>query len=241
MSSITQKAGAPGIKLLFLAGAWAGIAHASDAAAQAVPACRSGLVPVPDMPIGTVPTGPVRIKCVTPQEAMQIMVSAQQEMMKKLGGGAQQRGVAAAPARTNNARVTTSALPGAGHQPASDPVLESTESIAAKLESGRLILRAVRFSPDGSTMTVPDESAIARIAHAMTAAKGVFVVEAHVPMNGAAWSTARSVSAREAEAVRRALVKAGVPVARMAAVGYGAARPEAADDTNPRVEIVRIQ
>ena len=212
---------------------FAGIAFflaANRASAQTPPSCATGTVPMPVDANGKLAqANPVKTKCVTPQEAMQMVMESQAEMMKKLGGQAD-------PSEADN-----NALPTPPHQPESDPVLGSSASIATALESGRLVLRAARFSADGSSMTAPTGALIQSIADAMKKIGGLFAVEAHVPMNGASWSTARAVSGRQAQAFRNAIVSAGVPGTNVAAVGYGAGRPEKANDANPRIEIVRLR
>jgi outer membrane protein OmpA-like peptidoglycan-associated protein len=169
-----------------------------------------------------------------------MMMAAQAELMKKLSGD-RAAPPAAAPPSAPAAAAASNTLPATGRQPASDAVLASAQSVAAALESGRLVLRAVRFSPDGASMTAPADASIRSIADAMKTIGGLFAVEAHVPMNGASWSTARSVSSRQAQAFRNAIVSAGALGTSVAAVGYGAGRPEKENDDSPRIEIVRLR
>lgn len=238
------------------------IALSTSLFSQTAASCPAGTVPMPVGTDGKVAQGtPARTKCVTPQEAVQMMMAAQAEIAKKVNkaqvassatpsvnalGPETANGAAAAVdsalgSAFSKAGATDTALPASGSQPASDAVLSSSQSVARALESGRLVLRAVRFSADGSSMTAPADASIRSIAEAMKTIGGVFAVEAHVPTNGASWSTARAVSSRQAQTFRQALVGAGVTATSVAAVGYGAGRPEHENDSMPRIAIVRLQ
>ena len=182
---------------------------------------------------------------------MELAVAMQAELLKKMMSGAQQDSQApesnpmAAMAATLS-RAGASTPTGPAKSESGDPglaiaALASQASIESSLASGRLILRGVQFSPDGSSVTSPDAASLARLAKVIAESKELYAIEAHVPANGARWGDVRMLSQKQADGLKAALVKAGATESAIAAVGYGAGRPEQQGDTKSRIEIVRMQ
>ena len=106
----------------------------------------------------------------------------------------------------------------------------------------RLQLSEVRFAFDRAELTDADQRAVADFARQLDDCRG-----ARIQLGGYADSTGPAaynlgLSERRAEAVRRALVEAGVEASRLSTHGYGASDPAASNDTmegraqNRRVE-----
>ncbi|MDQ3205010.1 MAG: OmpA family protein, partial [Pseudomonadota bacterium] len=106
------------------------------------------------------------------------------------------------------------------------------------------VLAGDAFASGRATLTGGASSHVRTLAAYLQADPGLrVVVEGHTDSQGQAEAN-RALSQRRADAVRDALVTAGIPQARVSARGRGADRPVASNDTaagraaNRRVEIV---
>ena len=118
-------------------------------------------------------------------------------------------------------------------------------ALSAQLGAGHAVLRDLHFAPNSDQLDPSADAALARLAKALLAADGVFIVEGHTdPM--ATPAAAQALSEQRAKAVKARLVAGGVPAARLLAVGYGATRPAEGNangnaNGNARIELTRAQ
>ncbi|MFL5606314.1 MAG: OmpA family protein [Gemmatimonadaceae bacterium] len=113
------------------------------------------------------------------------------------------------------------------------------DPLAADLaDDGRIVLVALRFTPDDQ-LAPGSEVLLAQLALLLTTQSGAFLVEGHVAASAAAEAD-RSHSERRAAAVKARLVAAGVPAARLFAMGAGATTV-AGTAPPDRIEIARMQ
>lgn len=126
---------------------------------------------------------------------------------------------------------------------ASDPQAEATDDqVAAQIGA----LPTISFPPKSSELTAETQAVIAVAVELLRAHPTVSVrIEGHTDANGKAAANL-ALSRARAEAVRGAIVDAGVAPRRLTATGYGASRPldtgsgELADAVNRRVVFVAV-
>ena len=104
-------------------------------------------------------------------------------------------------------------------------------------------LDGAAFASGSTTLTAPAQASLRELAAVLRGGDASISVEGHTDGKGEAEANL-VLSKRRAESVRRALEDAGIPAARLEAVGYGELRPVADDETdagrarNRRVEII---
>ena len=118
---------------------------------------------------------------------------------------------------------------------------DGSAELAAGLAGGHLVVREIRFATGSDQLDESAGAPLARLAKALVATPGTFLIEDHTDAMDTP-EAARSLSERRAASVKAHLVAAGVPAARLLAVGYGATRP-ATDGANgnARIELTRAQ
>jgi outer membrane protein OmpA-like peptidoglycan-associated protein len=150
-------------------------------------------------------------------------------------------------------RAAIAAQEAAGAQAAAQQAEQRAASLQSELAdlNGRqterglvLTLGDVLFEVDGTALQPGGQQQIARIAQAVQAEGGrPIVVEGHTDSTGSA-AYNLDLSNRRAEAVRQALIAAGVPAEQIQARGLGQSYPVATNDSsagrqqNRRVEII---
>jgi outer membrane protein OmpA-like peptidoglycan-associated protein len=106
------------------------------------------------------------------------------------------------------------------------------------------VLPQLRFAGGSDTLESSALAHVRRLAKAMTANAGAYLIEAHVDASGDA-AKDQALSDRRAATVKERLVLEGVPAGRLFAVGYGATRPidRAANGakSSARIEVARMQ
>jgi len=123
---------------------------------------------------------------------------------------------------------------------------ESSDNLAIALASGRAILRSMRFTGTTDVLEPSARELAKRLAAALEAIPGTFLIEAHVDAMESP-AAAQELSEHRAAAVKTALIKNSVPVARLIALGYGASRlvpevpPEGGPASSARIEIAKTQ
>lgn len=138
-----------------------------------------------------------------------------------------------------------------------DPVLSesapapptATEAEAAACDSTMTTLLAgarIEFATGSAAIGVRSKALLDAIARAALACHGALSIEGHTDNVGQAADNS-ALSRERAEAVRSALIARGVPAERLQAMGHGAARPLADNDTadgrarNRRIEIRSVR
>jgi outer membrane protein OmpA-like peptidoglycan-associated protein len=111
-----------------------------------------------------------------------------------------------------------------------------TDDLATTMKSGRAIVVDLQFIGGSDSLPPSADTAITRLAALFAGTTGAFLIEAHSAPSGDAlldqWLTDR-----RAAAVRARLIAAGVPSARLFAMGFGATRPPRASKLVPRARI----
>lgn len=115
----------------------------------------------------------------------------------------------------------------------------------ALMEDGRMTLEGIEFDTGSDRLRPASDTVLREVAAALVKAPELSVsVEGHTDNQGAD-AVNVALSERRAAAVKARLVALGVPAARLATSGFGAAQPVAGNDTpegrqrNRRVELVR--
>ena len=123
---------------------------------------------------------------------------------------------------------------------------ESSDNLATALASGRAVLRSIRFTGATSVLEPSARELVKRLAAALERTPGSFLIEAHVDALQSP-AAAQELSERRAAAVKAALIKQGIPAARLTALGYGATRPMpevpvgGGPPSSARIEVARTQ
>jgi outer membrane protein OmpA-like peptidoglycan-associated protein len=115
---------------------------------------------------------------------------------------------------------------------------EDPQDLAAALSAGRVVLHEIRFQEHSATLDPSSSPLLARLAQALLATPGQFLIEGHVDKTEE--PRAQALSDQRAAAVKNALVSSGVPPMQLVATGYGAARP-LGSGSSARIEIARTQ
>ena len=114
-------------------------------------------------------------------------------------------------------------------------------ALAEQLSQGRVVLPEIRFGPGSDRIEASSEVVLRKLALALVADAGVFLIEGHTDAAADA-ASAQLLSEQRAVAVKARLVSEGVAAGRLLAVGYGASRPERIRGKhNARIEITRVQ
>jgi OOP family OmpA-OmpF porin len=117
----------------------------------------------------------------------------------------------------------------------------SGDELLAQLSSGRVILREATFASASADLLPSADQILSRLATALNATTGAYLIEGHVDASGDAAADQRLSEAR-ASAVKTRLASLGVPDSRLFAIGVGSARPVSAGSTsNARVEVARMR
>jgi outer membrane protein OmpA-like peptidoglycan-associated protein len=117
------------------------------------------------------------------------------------------------------------------------------DRLAAEVAAGRAVVRDLRFAADSDELSPASVALVRRLAKAINATTGIFLIEGHVAGSGDG-ARDQALSERRAAAVKARLVLEGVPPARLMAVGYGSTRPVAGGATagaSARIELARVQ
>ena len=142
------------------------------------------------------------------------------------------------------------AIPGKiGQMSKFDITKASTEDIAKALrEDGRVAISAgILFETDSAKLTPNADSVVGRVAQVMKEHPDLKVAVVGNTDDTGEFNYNLQLSERRAKAFYDALVKAGVPSNRLAAVGVGPLNPVASNDTaegraqNRRVDLVLIR
>jgi outer membrane protein OmpA-like peptidoglycan-associated protein len=112
------------------------------------------------------------------------------------------------------------------------------DELAARLAAGRAMVDLLMFIGATDTLDPSSDATLNRLAGALAATPGTFLVEAHVPPSGDVLAD-QSLTDRRAVAVRAALIAAGVPASRLVAMGFGATRSSNASQ-RARIELSRM-
>lgn len=117
---------------------------------------------------------------------------------------------------------------------------QGSERLGAELAAGRAVLREVRFLANTDQLEPSAASELTQLAAAIARTSDTFLVEGHVERS-ADPPTDQSLSERRALAVKTWLINAGLPPARLVAVGVGAGRPAGSEAASERIEVARAQ
>ncbi len=102
---------------------------------------------------------------------------------------------------------------------------ESSDNLATVMAAGGAELRMLRFTGNTDVLEPAARDLITRLAAALNATQGNFVIEAHAdPLPSPAES--QQLSEHRAAAVKQALIRNGVVPTRLKALGYGASEPK---------------
>lgn len=160
---------------------------------------------------------------VTTQTAQSVATGATQVVDTTLetGGGVVS---SAALEATNTARTGIGSV-GRSLTPVALRGGESADNLATVMAAGGGELRMLRFTGNTDVLEPGSRDLIERLAAALNATQGRFVIEAHVdPLASPAAS--QQLSEHRAAAVKLALVRSGVAETRLTALGYGASEPK---------------
>jgi outer membrane protein OmpA-like peptidoglycan-associated protein len=125
---------------------------------------------------------------------------------------------------TNTARSTIGGV-GRSLTPVALRGGESSDNLATVMAGGGAELRMLRFTGNTDVLEPASRDLIKRLAAALNATQGRFVIEAHVdPLPSPAAS--QLLSEHRAAAVKQGLIRNGVEAARLTALGYGASEPK---------------
>ena len=120
------------------------------------------------------------------------------------------------------------------------------DALQQDLANGRAVVPGIRFPAASDQLEPSSDGPIARLAKALLATTGSFLVEAHTTPGSDATAD-QALTDRRAGVVKARLVAAGVPAARLFSMGLGSTRPSAQATTKgaapraDRIEVSRIQ
>jgi outer membrane protein OmpA-like peptidoglycan-associated protein len=115
---------------------------------------------------------------------------------------------------------------------------EDPKDLAAALSAGRVVLHELRFQEHTATLDPSSGPLLAKLAQALLATPGQYLIEGHVDKTEE--PRAQALSGQRAAAVKNALVSSGVPSIQLVSTGYGATRPLSSGNS-ARIEIARTQ
>jgi outer membrane protein OmpA-like peptidoglycan-associated protein len=160
---------------------------------------------------------------VTNQTAQNIASGAEDVVDTSLETGA---GVASGAALevTNSARSTIGGV-GRSLTPVALRGGESSDNLVTVMAAGGAELRMLRFTGATDVLEPTSRDLIKRLAAALNATQGNFVIEGHVdPLPSP--TASQELSEHRAAAVKLALIRDGVVATRLKALGYGASEPK---------------
>jgi len=114
------------------------------------------------------------------------------------------------------------------------------------LAKGRAVVAGIRFAAGSDEIAPSSAAAITRLAKAILATTGTFLVESHTAATNDPTAD-QAMTDRRATAVKARLIAEGVPAARLFSMGFGATKPPAppAAKTSAaradRIEVSRMQ
>ena len=120
------------------------------------------------------------------------------------------------------------------------------DGLQQDLAKGRAVVAGIRFAPGSDEIMSSSTSMTTRLAKAILATPGTFLVESHTAATNDATAD-QALTDRRATAVKTRLIAEGVPAARLFAMGFGATKPPAPATANTpaarpdRIEISRMQ
>jgi outer membrane protein OmpA-like peptidoglycan-associated protein len=115
---------------------------------------------------------------------------------------------------------------------------EDPQDLPAALSAGRVVLHEIRFQDHSATLDPSSGPLLAKLAQALLATPGQYLIEGHVEKIEE--TRAQALSDQRAAAVKNALVSSGVPSTQLVAIGYGATR-SLGSGSSARIEIARTQ
>ena len=145
----------------------------------------------------------------------------------------------------HSSRSDTPARPiaiGEAEASSSTSVQRRVDVFRAQLESGRAVIGELEFVGGSDTLAPSADAVFTALARVLQAARGTFLVEAHVAASGDVFAE-QWLTDRRAAVVRARLIAAGVPATRLFAMGYGATRPPRTSVhtlASSRIEISRM-
>lgn len=117
---------------------------------------------------------------------------------------------------------------------------DTPDQIRSELTAGRVVLREIAFATGGSDILASSEQTLKRLAAAINALPGPYLIEGHVDATGDVASDQRLSEAR-ASAVKSRLTSLGVAENRLFTIGAGSGRPLPGGGNSARIEVARMQ
>lgn len=138
---------------------------------------------------------------------------------------------AAVPAAAPSSATTTAPAAPASPSSATGAATPLPAAVACEAEIARLLQSSrIEFSSGGAAIGAASDRLLDQIAQAARGCPGRILIEGHTDNVGDPAGNQRLSEARAA-AVRDALVRRGIPQVRLETLGYGEAKPLAANDT----------
>jgi len=118
---------------------------------------------------------------------------------------------------------------------------DAQDQLRSDLAAGRAVVRDIAFATGGSDILASADATLKRLAAAIGALPGSYLIEGHVDATADAASDQHLSEAR-ASAVKARLVSLGVPDTRLFTIGAGSGRPLAGGSaSSARIEVARMQ
>lgn len=154
-----------------------------------------------------------------------------------------QAGTAADTVINKTERGIGDAVEGAGRAlTGSDP---EAAALTSQLAAGRAVIAGIRFAKGSHKLERSSDAALRRLAAAIAANEGAYVIEAYVAPSGDALGD-QTLSDRRAVVVKARLGSAGIAEPRLFAMGFGSSRGTASSDgtmlpSTDRIEVMRMR
>jgi outer membrane protein OmpA-like peptidoglycan-associated protein len=118
---------------------------------------------------------------------------------------------------------------------------DTPDQLRSELATGRAVLRDIAFAAGGSDILVSSDATLKRLAAAISALSGPYLIEGHVDATADVTSDQRLSEAR-ASAVKARLISLGVAETRLFTIGAGSSRPLPGGGAgSARIEVARMQ